>query len=87
MEEFKIYSVSDKYISFLRENFPNLYSNKIDNKTHTRKYVGVVVTIEDFKYYIPIATAYLPMANKYRKSGCTPHIIVDESYNSFLRAL
>lgn len=27
MDEFKIYSVSDKYISYLREKFPNVYSN------------------------------------------------------------
>jgi len=43
MDEFKIYSVSDKYISYLREKFPNVYSNKIDNRTHTRKYVGIVM--------------------------------------------
>ena len=68
MEEFKIYSVSDKYISFLRENFPNVYSNKIDNKTHTRKYVGVVVTIEDFKYYIPMSS---PKDSDYQVAGET----------------
>ena len=68
MEEFKIYSVSDKYISFLRENFPNVYSNKIDNRTHTRKYVGVVVTIEDFKYYIPMSS---PKDSDYQVAGET----------------
>ena len=56
MDEFKIYSVSDKYISYLREKFPNVYSNKIDNRTHTRKYVGVVITIGEFKYYIPMSS-------------------------------
>lgn len=30
MEEFKLYSVSDKYVEWLRKDFPNVYSNKID---------------------------------------------------------
>ena len=29
MHDMKIYSISDKYISYLRENNPNVYSNKI----------------------------------------------------------
>ena len=42
VEEFKVYSVSDAYISYLREHEPNVYSNKEDNRTHTRKYIGIV---------------------------------------------
>lgn len=66
MDEFKIYSVSDKYISYLREKFPNVYSNKIDNRTHTRKYVGVVITIGEFKYYIPMSS---PKDSDYQIAG------------------
>lgn len=66
MEEFKIYSVSDRYISYLREKFPNVYSNKIDNRTHTRKYVGVVIKIEEFKYYIPMSS---PKESDYQIAG------------------
>ena len=43
MEDFKIYSVSDRYISYLREKFPNVYSNKIDTMVYTRKYLGMVL--------------------------------------------
>jgi protein AbiQ len=28
MEEFKLYSVSDDYVEWLRKDFPNVYSNK-----------------------------------------------------------
>lgn len=66
MEEFKIYSVSDRYISYLREKFPNVYSNKIDNRTHTRKYVGVVIKIEEFRYYIPMSS---PKESDYQIAG------------------
>ena len=32
MEEFKIYSVSDQYIEYLRQFEPNVYSNKSEDK-------------------------------------------------------
>ena len=33
MEEFKLYSVSDDYVEWLRKDFPNVYSNKINSRT------------------------------------------------------
>ena len=50
MNDLKIYSVSDEYITYLRKEIPNVYSNKIENRTHTRKYVGVVIEISGYKY-------------------------------------
>ena len=32
MEEFKLYSVSDDYVEWLRKDFPNVYSNKINSE-------------------------------------------------------
>ena len=46
MEEFKLYSVSDEYIEYLRKVFPNVYSNKETTRVHTRKYIGTVVCLE-----------------------------------------
>ena len=37
MEEFKLYSISDEYVEWLRKDSTNVYSNKIDSRTHTRK--------------------------------------------------
>ena len=54
MDEFKLYSVSDEYVEWLRRDYPNVYSNKIDSRIHTRKYLGVVLQIEQYKYYIPM---------------------------------
>lgn len=66
MEEFIIYSESDQYISYLRKKFLNVYLNKIGNRTHTRKYIGVVITIGEFKYYIPMSS---PKDSDYQIAG------------------
>lgn len=66
VEEFKIYSISDKYIEYLREKYPNVYSNKIDRRVHTRKYVGVVLRIDNYNYYIPMSS---PKESDYQVAG------------------
>lgn len=68
MEEFKIYSVSDEYINYLREFIPNVYSNKQDNRSHTRKYVGTVLEIKGFKYFVPMSS---PKESDYQIAGDT----------------
>ena len=52
----KIYSVSDRYVEYLRKEEPNVYSNKMNERIHTRKYVGVVVQINKYNYYIPMSS-------------------------------
>lgn len=66
MHDMKIYSISDKYITYLREKNPNVYTNKIGSRTHTRKYIGVVISIGDFKYYIPMSS---PKETDYQIAG------------------
>lgn len=66
MEEFKLYSVLDGYIEYLRSVFPNVYSNKIATGTHTRKYIGTVIQLEDYNYYIPMSS---PKESDYQISG------------------
>ncbi len=66
LEELKIYSVSDKYISYLRQHNPNLYSNKIESRKHTRKYIGVVIRIHNYNYYIPMSS---PKETDYQIAG------------------
>ena len=66
MEEFKIYSVSDKYISYLREHEPNVYSNKEDKRNHTRKYMGIVIAMNGLNYYIPMSS---PKETDYQIAG------------------
>lgn len=66
MEEFKLYSVSDEYVEWLRKDFPNVYSNKINSRTHTRKYLGVVLQIGQYNYYVPMSS---PKDSDYQIAG------------------
>ncbi len=66
MEEFKLYSVSDEYIEYLRKVFPNVYSNKETTRVHTRKYIGTVVCLENYYYYIPMSS---PKESDYQIAG------------------
>jgi len=68
MEDFKIYSVSDKYVEYLRKEDPNVYSNKEGSRSHTRKYVGIVISIGDYNYYIPMSS---PKNTDYQVAGNT----------------
>ena len=45
MEDFKLYSVSDEYVEWLRKEFPNVYSNKMNARTHTRKYLSPTIKV------------------------------------------
>lgn len=63
----KLYSVNSNYIKFLRKFDNKVYENK-EEKLHGRKYLGVVLSINDFNYYIPMsspkATDYIDLENK-----------------------
>lgn len=53
-----IYSVSDRYISFLRSDsrLRNVFDNKEGLRSHTRKYLGIVFMQDGFHYYIPFSS-------------------------------
>ena len=52
----QLYNISDEYINFIREKFPRVYSNKENVRVHTRKYLGAVIQMGDYKYYIPLSS-------------------------------
>ena len=52
----KLYSVTDGYIDFLRREHPHVYSNKELERTNTRKYIGVVLTVDDYDYFVPLSS-------------------------------
>ncbi|MBO5177049.1 MAG: type III toxin-antitoxin system ToxN/AbiQ family toxin [Lachnospiraceae bacterium] len=66
METLKIYSVTDEYINYLRTSYPNVYSNKQDTRVHTRNYVGVVIKVENYNYYLPLSS---PKETDYQVAG------------------
>ena len=50
MENLRIYRVSDKYIAFLRTRDSRVQFNK----HHARPYIGVVLHVGEFKYFVPM---------------------------------
>ena len=80
MEEFRIYSISDEYVMFLQEYFPNVYSNKVENRTHTRKYIGTVMNINEICYYIPMSS---PKESDYQVAG--PEKVIKKSIIPIIR--
>ena len=66
MDNFKIYSVTDEYIDYLRIIEPNVYSNKVENRIHTRKYIGTVLEMNGYKYFVPMSS---PKDTDYQMAG------------------
>ena len=56
--DLKICSVSDRYVKFLREDpkLKNVFDNKENTRSHTRKYLGAVIEKNGFNYYIPFSS-------------------------------
>lgn len=69
-EKMKLYSVSDEYINFLRCYDNRVYSNKQNSRKVTRKYLGIVLDVESFLYYVPMSSPKKSdyINNKIRKS-------------------
>ncbi len=40
-----LYSINDKYIHYLRQFDNRIYDNKEEIRIHSRKYLGVVLTV------------------------------------------
>lgn len=53
----KLYAVSDEYIRYLRvdNQIIHVFDNKEGHRTHDRKYVGVVISINDYQYFAPLS--------------------------------
>jgi protein AbiQ len=52
MSELKLYTINDEYIKFLSK-----YDNKIMfNKSSKRKYLGIVLSINNFNYFVPLSS-------------------------------
>ena len=45
-----------RYIDYLLTSEPHVYSNKFEGRTNTRKYIGVVFTINNYNYFIPLSS-------------------------------
>ena len=68
----KLYSISDDYIKYLRTFDKRVYDNKEEIRKNTRKYLGIVLKINDLNYYIPMSS---PKKSDYRDNKILKSII------------
>ena len=63
MSKLKLYEVSGEYISYISTVEKNVFSSKENDRIHTRKYLGIVYSINRSNYYIPLSS---PKSSDYR---------------------
>jgi len=63
MRELKLYEISEEYISYIGTVEKNIFSAKENDRSHTRKYLGIVYSINEYNYYIPLSS---PKNSDYR---------------------
>ena len=63
MSELKLYEISEEYISYISTVEKNVFSSKENERNHTRKYLGIVYSINGYNYYIPLSS---PKNSDYR---------------------
>jgi protein AbiQ len=59
----KLYEVSPKYIDYLVPYAPHLFHNKKPGQQNERKYIGVILMVDDMKYFAPLSS-YKPKHEK-----------------------
>ncbi len=56
MDNIKIYEVDAKYINYLSQFAPHLFLNKQAGQQNERKYIGVVLSVNDMDYFAPLSS-------------------------------
>ena len=72
MSGLKLYEISEEYISYISTVEKNVFSSKENDRNHTRKYLGIVYSINGYNYYIPLSSpknSDYRMEMEYRKSA------------------
>jgi len=68
----KLYAITDEYINYLRKFDNRVYDNKEDTRKVMRKYLGIVLNINQFNYYIPLSS---PKKSDYKNSEIRKSVI------------
>lgn len=66
MKELLFYTVDKKYIEYLSKYEKHVSYNK-DNSEHSRPYLGIVLKIDEFDYFVPLYS-YKESYNKYKNN-------------------
>lgn len=52
----KLYNVDDKYVEYLKSYDPKVQSNKVETRTQEKPYVGIVLSVENHQYFVPLSS-------------------------------
>ena len=56
MSKLKLYNVSDDYVDYLKQYDHRVFSSKEDDRNKERKYLGVVLNINNCDYFVPLSS-------------------------------
>ncbi len=56
MSKVRLYNISDDYIEYLLQFENKVFSNKVETRKKRRKYLGVVLEINDLNYFVPLSS-------------------------------
>ncbi len=56
MDNLKLYEIVAGYVIYLSAFAPHLFQNKKSGQKNERKYVGIVLRINDFDYFAPLSS-------------------------------
>ncbi|MDE5798725.1 MAG: type III toxin-antitoxin system ToxN/AbiQ family toxin, partial [Treponemataceae bacterium] len=55
-EMLKFYEINPDYIDYLSAFAPHLFHNKTAAQVNKRKYIGIVLTVNDMHYFVPLSS-------------------------------
>lgn len=56
MEDIRFYEIHPKYIEYLEPFAPHLFHNKKKEQIHERKYIGILLRVNDCDYFAPLSS-------------------------------
>ena len=56
MDHIKFYYVSSEYVDYLVPNAPHLFHNKRPEQENERKYIGIILHINEMDYFAPLSS-------------------------------
>lgn len=77
MDNIKFYEVSEDYVDYLAPHAPHLFRNKRQGQQNSRKYIGVVLHIEDIDYFAPLSS----FKDKHKRMNETLDFIKIKNYS------
>ena len=56
MDNIKFFEINSKYINYLSPYAPHLFLNKKPGQRNERKYIGIVLQVNDVDYFAPLSS-------------------------------